>query len=58
MAELKEYTVVIGGVEHVLQLTAEDAKARGVTSDATSNATEEKAAPAPQNKARTAADKK
>jgi hypothetical protein len=29
MADLKEYTVIIGGVEHTLQLSDEDAKRYG-----------------------------
>lgn len=45
---MKEYTVVIGGVEHTVQLSAEDAKRLG--------ATEVKSADAP-NKARKAANK-
>lgn len=44
---MKEYTVEIGGLEHTLLLSDEDAKARGLT--------ETKAAPAPVNKARASA---
>lgn len=44
---MKEYTVTIGGIEHTMQLTAEDAKRYG------DNAVEKKAAEAPANKART-----
>lgn len=46
---MKEYTVVINGVEHTMQLDAEDAKRL--------DATEVKAASAPANKARTAKNK-
>lgn len=49
MTELKEYEVVIGGLTHTLLLTAEDAQVRG--------GVEKKAAPEPQNKARTAPNK-
>lgn len=40
---MKEYTVNIGGLEHTVLLSDEDAKARGLT--------ETKAAEAPKNKA-------
>jgi len=46
---MKEYTVVIGGVEHTMLLDAEDAKRMG--------ATEVKEASAPANKSRTAKNK-
>jgi hypothetical protein len=46
---MKEYTVVIGGIEHTMQLDADDAKRLG--------ATEAKAAEAPANKSRTAKNK-
>lgn len=41
---MQEYTVDIGGIEHTVQLSDEDAKARGLTPKS-------KAAPAPKNKA-------
>lgn len=50
MADMKEYTVVVGGLEHTLLLTPEDAERRG--------ATEVKAADKPaSNKARTPTNK-
>ena len=56
MAELKEYPVKVNGYETVLQLTEKDAKARGLTESAPA-APETKAAKAPANKARAAANK-
>lgn len=50
MAKLKEYTVDIGGVEHTLQLSDEDAKRYG------DNATPVKSSTA-SNKSRSASDK-
>lgn len=47
---MKEYTVVVGGLEHTVLLSDEDAKRLG--------ATEVKQAEAPANKSRTAANKK
>lgn len=47
---MKEYTVVIGGIEHTLQLNDADAKRLG--------AVETKVAPGPANKSRTASNKK
>lgn len=49
---MKEYTVTIGGVDHTLLLTDEDAKRHG---DAAKPVT--KAAPKPADKARTASNK-
>lgn len=46
---MKEYTVVINGVEHTMQLSAEDAQRLGAT---------EKSADAPANKARKSAANK
>lgn len=51
MAETKEYTVIIGGLEHTLLLDAADAERIGATP------VEAKAAPKPANKARTAQSK-
>lgn len=48
---MQEYTVEIGGIEHTIQLTDEDAKARGLTAKS-------KAADAPKNKAATASKSK
>lgn len=45
---MKEYTIVVDGIEHTIQATDEDAKARGLVL--------KQAAPA--NKAKTAANKK
>lgn len=45
---MKEYTVDIGGIEHTLQLSDEDAKARGLTSKKDAGA---------ENKARKPANK-
>lgn len=50
---MKEYEVEIGGLAHTVQLSDEDAKARGLSSR-----TQAKEADAPANKARTAATKK
>lgn len=41
---MKEYTVVIGGLEHTVQLSDEDAKARGAVE------VQRKSAPKPANK--------
>ncbi|MBA3781015.1 MAG: hypothetical protein H0X12_04070 [Nocardioides sp.] len=49
---MKEYILDIGGVEHTVQLSDEDAKTRGL------KPVEEKAAPAPKNKARETTAKK
>jgi hypothetical protein len=49
---VKIYKVVIGGIEHTLQYSDEEAEARGL------KPVVEKAAPAPANKARTAPNKK
>lgn len=63
---MKEYTINIGGLEHTVQLSDEDAKARGLTGGAKTSTAEpidepsapaEKEAPAPANKARTAPSK-
>lgn len=43
---MKEYTVEVAGIEHTVQLSDEDAKARGL------KAVEQKSASAPKNKAR------
>lgn len=51
---MKEYTVTIGGVEHTMLLSDDDAKRYG---DA-AQPVKEKAAPAPKNKARFASSKK
>ena len=51
---MKEYKVEIGGLEHTIQLSDEDAGARGLTSSSTST----KQADAPANKSRTASTKK
>jgi hypothetical protein len=48
---VKEYSVNIGGLEHTVLLSDEDAKARGLS------ATETKESPAPKNKARDAQSK-
>lgn len=48
MNELREYVVVIGGVEHTIQTTEAEAAERGLKL---------KAAPAPANKARTPRNK-
>lgn len=48
---MKEYTVTIGGIEHTVQLTDEDAKRLGAKPVETKQA-------APANKARTASNKK
>ncbi|AHH16581.1 hypothetical protein NONO_c17810 [Nocardia nova SH22a] len=53
MAELKEYEVVINGWPTSVQLTEEDARARGLTDQAPSSAKSRTAA----NKSRTAANK-
>lgn len=53
---VKRYNVVINGVETTLQLTEEDAKARGLTSEE-KPAPAKKAAKAPANKARSASNK-
>lgn len=50
---MKEYVVEIGGVEHTLQLSDEDAKARGLKAVEP----EVKAAAAPKNKGRSASIK-
>lgn len=50
---MKEYKVVIGGVEHTMQLSDEDAKRYG--DDATPVGTKQASAPA--NKSRTASKK-
>lgn len=47
---MKEYKVLIGGLEHTILLSDEDAQARGLTA-------ETKEASAPLNKARTAVKK-
>lgn len=48
---MKEYTVTIGGLEHTVQLSDEDAERQGLEPNV-------KASPAPKNKSRTAsADK-
>lgn len=52
MAELKTYEVTVHGLVHTVQLSDEDAKRYG---DA---AREVKAAPKPENKGRSAANKK
>ncbi len=49
MGKLNPYDVEINGVQTTIKLTEEQAKARGFMSD--------KKAPAPANKARTAANK-
>lgn len=51
---VKRYNVVINGVETTLQLTDEDAKARGLTVE---KKAESKAAKAPANKSRSASNK-
>lgn len=51
---MKQYRVMIAGIEHVVQLSDADAKARGLTA---SDEVKAKAAPAPKNKARTTANK-
>lgn len=50
MPETKEYVIEIGGLEHTVLLSEDDAKARGLTEPAAK-------AKAPANKARTAANK-
>lgn len=47
---MQEYTVEIGGLEHTVLLSDEDAKARGLTAKTKESA-------APQNKARVAEKK-
>lgn len=49
MADLKEYTVVIGGVEHTLQLSDEDAQRYGDAATPKSSTA--------SNKSRSASDK-
>lgn len=49
-----EYTVTIGGVEHSMLLSDEDAKRLG---DAAKKGAPTKEAPTPKNKARTASNK-
>ncbi len=51
MADLKEYTVNIGGVEHTMQLSEEDAKRYGDAAKAASKSS------TPSNKSRTAENK-
>lgn len=53
---MKEYTVNIGGLDHTVLLTDEDAKRLGAKAVETVK-TATKVAPAPQNKARSAANK-
>lgn len=48
---MKEYVISVNGIEHTVQLTDEDAKARGL------KPVETKEAAAPQNKARTTTKK-
>jgi hypothetical protein len=50
---MQEYTVSIGGLDHTIQLTDEDAEARGLKPNSST-----KEADAPQNKARTVATRK
>lgn len=50
---VKRYDVVINGVETTLQLTDEDAKARGLTK----SSSDAKQAKAPANKSRSASNK-
>lgn len=52
---MREYTIDIGGLPHTVQLSDEDAKARGLYVDP--KPAEVKQAPAPANKARTARTK-
>lgn len=51
---MKQYKVTIGGVDHTILFSDEDAKLNGLTA---SDEVSEKAAPAPANKARKAANK-
>lgn len=51
---MQEYVIEINGIEHTVQLSDEDAKARGLKADRSA----EKAAPAPKNKARTTVSNK
>ena len=53
---MQVYTIVIGGIEHTIQLSDEEAKARGLFKE--KPATPAKQAPAPANKAREASNKK
>lgn len=55
---LKAYKAVVNGAETTLMLTADDAKARGLTTEkAETDTSAEKKAPSPANKARTAQNK-
>lgn len=54
MSGLKKYDVEVNGWPTTLQLSDEDAKARGLFEEAPAK----KAAPAPKNKARTPREKK
>lgn len=69
MAELKDYTTNVNGMETTLRLSEEDAKARGLKGGTPADTpdpaaaepdagTAEKAAPAPANKSRTASTNK
>lgn len=57
---MQEYTVEIGGMDHTVQLSDEDAKARGLTkgSSTDSDTAETKEAAAPKNKAQAVDTKK
>lgn len=62
MDEQHEYTVQIGGIDHTLLLTKQQAKERGLSDSARVSAKQDakpatKAAAAPRNKARSAKDK-
>lgn len=54
---MKLYKVVIGGIEHTMRLSDEDAKERGLSASDEVKPAEKKASAKPANKARTAKDK-
>lgn len=47
---MKEYTVIIGGIEHTLLLSDEEAKAKGLIATKAADKPANKAAAAPVNK--------
>lgn len=55
--EQDEYTVLIHNLPHTFLLTPEQAAARGLSDDDKVKRPEQKQAPAPKNKARTASTK-
>jgi hypothetical protein len=57
VAELKEYVVTIGGIEHTVQLSAEDAKRYGDQAVEAKGGTAENKSRKPANKADSASEK-